>query len=899
MLAIPDEHLLKFYARKDAKSIWEAIKNRTNVKCYNYHKRDHFAKECRAQRNQGNRNRDTPRRNAPDDTSTTNALVVQDRIGYQIGLEALEARKVVYEKNEAVYEEDIAFLKQISAKDKTGLGYDGQMNESDLNDIHVNKSELLDNVFNSVFDIHESDRDDNQVNDRFKRSKVSKTVTSVPKIRTNASKTSNDSLEKPKTVRSSAPLIAEWESDIEDENVFKPKEVKKTVKPSLEKIEFVNARNITVKNENKDEKPRKGNLVTGLPSKLFENDHTCVACQKRKKHKASCIENQMVHKVKTIRCDNGTEFKNMIVNEFCEMKDIRREFSVARTPLQNVVDERKNRTLIEVVRTMLVDSKLSATFWAEAVNTACYVQNMVLVIKPHNKTPYELFLGRKPALSFMRPFGCPVTILNTLDYLGKFDGKFDDGFFVGYSINSKAFRVFKTRTRFVEENLHINFLKNKPNVVGTGPNWMLDIDTLTMSMNCQSIFAGNQSNSNAGPKSLENEVADDAGKKGIKVPRKENGVQDLAKEGDKNDQEKDAKEQEDALRKQFEHEFKRMFGQGEAANTNSTNIINTVSSPDNVVSSSFTTVDLGRERAQRNELESMFGQDKDANANSTYRMFNSVSTAGSSYVNLGGSIPVNAATLPNVADFNNLEPITVVSTIPTTRIHKDHPKEQIIRDLILAPQTRRITKTSQEDAIFQVTPKVSHLYAVKRIFRYLKGQPKLGLWYPKDSPFDLEAFLDSDYAGANLDKKSTIEGCQFLGKRQVSWQCNKQTIVANSTTEAEYVAAANCNDDISDEFRVKTGSYKVSVAKQKLVLLSKMACLERTDGNVEFHQIVDFLTTSLIHYALTVSPTSYASYIEQFWNTDKSKIVNDVKQIHSTVDGKTMVLSESSVRSDC
>ncbi|GKB18219.1 putative ribonuclease H-like domain-containing protein, partial [Tanacetum coccineum] len=95
-------------------------------------------------------------------------------------------------------------------------------------------------------------------------------------------------------------------------------------------------------------------------------------------------------------------------------------------------------------------------------------------------------------------------------------------------------------------------------------------------------------------------------------------------------------------------------------------------------------------------------------------------------------------------------------------------------------------------ARFQVTPKTSHLHAVKRIFRYLKGQPKLGLWYPRDSPFDLEAFSDSDYAGASLDRKSTIRGCQFLGKRLISWQCKKQTIVANSTTEAEYVAAANC-----------------------------------------------------------------------------------------------------------
>ncbi|GKC53936.1 hypothetical protein Tco_1076681, partial [Tanacetum coccineum] len=100
--------------------------------------------------------------------------------------------------------------------------------------------------------------------------------------------------------------------------------------------------------------------------------------------------------------------------------------------------------------------------------------------------------------------------------------------------------------------------------------------------------------------------------------------------------------------------------------------------------------------------------------------------------------------------------------------------------------------TEAEDVVFQVTPKVSHLHVVKRIFRYLKGQPKLGLWYPKDSPFDLEAYTDSDYAGASLDRKSTTGGCQFLGRRLISWQCKKQTIVANSTTKAEYVAAASC-----------------------------------------------------------------------------------------------------------
>nr|GFC09058.1 retrovirus-related Pol polyprotein from transposon TNT 1-94 [Tanacetum cinerariifolium] len=145
------------------------------------------------------------------------------------------------------------------------------------------------------------------------------------------------------------------------------------------------------------------------------------------------LENQLSLKVKVIRSDNGTEFKNHDLNQFCEIKGIKREFSVPRTPQQNGIAERKNMTLIKAARTMLADSLLPIPFLAKADNTACYVQNRVLVTKPKNKTPYELLHGRTPSIGFMRPFGCHVTILNTLDSLGKFDEKIDEGFLVGYS----------------------------------------------------------------------------------------------------------------------------------------------------------------------------------------------------------------------------------------------------------------------------------------------------------------------------------------------------------------------------------------------------------------------------------------------------------------------------------
>ncbi|GJY94699.1 putative ribonuclease H-like domain-containing protein [Tanacetum coccineum] len=204
----------------------------------------------------------------------------------------------------------------------------------------------------------------------------------------------------------------------------------------------------------------KDNLVRGLPTKHFENDQTCVACLKGKQHRASCkskVLNPITKPLFMLHMDLfGPTFVSslmhkkyclVVTDDYSREKGIRREYSVARTPQQNGVAKRMNRTLIDAARTMLAYSKLPTTFWAEVVSTACYVQNRVLVVKPHNKTPYKLFRGLKKALNFMRPFGCHVTILNTLENLGKFYGKSDEGFFVGYSLSSKAFRVYNTRTK--------------------------------------------------------------------------------------------------------------------------------------------------------------------------------------------------------------------------------------------------------------------------------------------------------------------------------------------------------------------------------------------------------------------------------------------------------------------
>nr|GEY97601.1 ribonuclease H-like domain-containing protein [Tanacetum cinerariifolium] len=180
------------------------------------------------------------------------------------------------------------------------------------------------------------------------------------------------------------------------------------------------------------------------------------------------VENQLNKKVKAIRCDNGIDFKNAHMIELCGSKRIKREYSNPRTPKENRVAERKNKALIEVARTMLADSKLPTMFWTEAIRTACYVLNRVSITSPHIKTPYALLTGHIPSVGHLKPFGCHVTILNTSDHLGKFDGKADEGYIIGYSISNKAYRVYNVPNERVEESINLQFLKEKPNVQGLG-----------------------------------------------------------------------------------------------------------------------------------------------------------------------------------------------------------------------------------------------------------------------------------------------------------------------------------------------------------------------------------------------------------------------------------------------
>nr|GEZ12555.1 hypothetical protein [Tanacetum cinerariifolium] len=305
----------------------------------------------------------------------------------------------------------------------------------------------------------------------------------------------------------------------------------------------------------------------------------------------------------------------------------------------------------------------------------------------------------------------------------KFTEKSDEGFLVGYSLSSKAFRVYNLETKRVEENLHINFLENKPNVARKGHTWLFDLDYLTDSLNYRPITAENKAKKTAGPKETNNS----------------GGTQDGFDVGNS--------------------DMKANHAQGYYVLPLWSSYTSTVKSSEAKNGDQKLNGDTGsktneepvdqEDQAFLEELERLKRQEKEAN--------DAAKTLRKTFAQ-------------NIMDLLlQTEAARASSTIVKTASTPIETKKPLVKD----------------EEVVDVTSKTSHLQVVKKIFRYLKGQPKLGLWYPKESAFDLEAYSDSDYAGANLDRKSTTGGCQFLGRRLILWQCKKKTIVATSTTKAE------------------------------------------------------------------------------------------------------------------
>ncbi|GJU32621.1 ribonuclease H-like domain-containing protein [Tanacetum coccineum] len=791
--------------------------DKTKVECYNCHRRCHFARECRAPRNQGNRNGDAPRRNAPVDTSTTNVLVVQDGIGYQMGLESLKARIVVHEKNKAVYEEDIAFL---NAKDKVGLGYDSQMNESE--------------VVHSMFNSGESDVDDSLANDRFKtydsvyKTKVSETKTSI-------SKTSKDIIEKPKTVRPSAPIIEDWDTDSDNDSVFRPKS--DLTKPKFTKINFVksddndNRRNwnglMTQKLGNGFEFIKKACFVCGSLNYLIKscdfhdkkmvekpvlnnkrrvigqreirpvwNNTQRVNHQNKLTHphpKRNFVPIAVVTKsgqvpvnaakqsspraaasISTARPVNTAAPKPKVndtlpttYSYFKAHSLVRKAFNQKSAAKTNNFNEKFNTARINNVTTAGPKAVISAVVGngENAVkSSACWIWRPTGNAIDHNSKDSGCsrhMTGNKSFLTDYHEIDGGFVAFEGSPKGGKITGKckirtgklnFEDVYFVKelkfnlFSVSQicdKKNSVLFTKTECLilspdfklldesqvllkvprqnnmynfdlknvvpsggltclfakptidESNLwhrrlgHINF-KNinklvKGNLVRGLPSKLFE--NYHTCVACQkgkqhkaSFTVGNKTNRNANikeyimlpllydsPQSSEDAVVDDAGKKITEEP---------ANEGQRNSQEKEegaSNKEGDQNVQDFRATLDNLLVQQKEGYANSTNRDSTVSPSFSAAGQSFDNVDL---------LTDPFMPNLEDTAN---LLSTGIFSGAYDDEDEGAE-----------ADINNLETTMNVSPIPTTRIHKDHPKEKIIGDPLSAPQTRRMTKISEE-----------------------------------------------------------------------------------------------------------------------------------------------------------------------------------------------------------
>nr|GEZ07399.1 hypothetical protein [Tanacetum cinerariifolium] len=618
----------------------------------------------------------------------------------------------------------------------------------------------------------------------------------------------------------------------------------------------------------------------------------------------------------------------------------------ARTPQQNGVAERRNMTLIEAARTMLADAKLPVTFWAKAVNTACYVQNKVLVIKPHNKTPYELFNEISPVIGFLRSFRCHIMILNTLDHLGKFDAKGDEGYFVGYSLSSKAFKQYKvfnsgkllssvdissgntyTNTASKDDTIPVNNapqqeqqeVNRDKEVPESSGNLNLTAST-KVSTNDSFELASSSIVETVVP-TISTPVLTDSlsaplvtssipkiiSKGGSSFPEPqslgnamsfENRLEDFFRDTSNavrlNEVEANLSNMETpiqvnptpTLRIHKDHPKSQIIGpvdtpvqtRQKTKNVDEQSFIATINQKTNLdllqycLFSCFLSPEepkkivlvdcpsgvrpIGTKWVLKNKKDKrgivirnkacLVAQGHTQQKGIDYKeVFAPVARIEAirlflTYASYMGftvyQMDVKSAFLYGTINeevyvmqplgFQDLEfphrvykvkkaiyglhqaPRAWYGTLSKNNpwgkdgTGKDvelHLYRSMIRSLMYLTASRpNIMFAVCACARHQVTLKECHLHAVKRIIWYLKGNPKLGLWYPKESPFDLVAYLDSDYDGANQDRKSTTEGCQFLGRRLISWQCKKQTIVATSITKAEYVAAASGYDNVAD-----------------------------------------------------------------------------------------------------
>nr|GEW27744.1 hypothetical protein [Tanacetum cinerariifolium] len=813
--------------------------DKPNVECYNCHNRRHFARECRAPRNQDNKNKKRSKRSVTLETSTSTALVSCDGLGGYYWSDWAEegpnhalmafssssfnsevssnstCLKSCLETVKLLKSQNDQLLKDLMKSELMVLGYKTAIRElrkkfeiaqkeKDSIQLNVDKFEHASKSLNKLIEC--------QIVENCKKGLGYENYTSVSPPYTgnfmpptpDLSFTSLDkfvnklvvenckaksSEKEPKVDRKNddAPIIKECVSDNEEEDVSHPKIEKKTVRPSIAKIEFVkskqqgkNARK-TVKQAIHDLQDQ-GVIDSGSSRHMIGNmsyltDYEEIdggyvtfggnpkggkITRKAAKDETSGIlksfitgiENLVDHKVKVIRRDNRTGFKNREMNQFCEMKGILRQFSVARTPQQNEVAEKRNKTLIEAARIMLVDSKLPTTSWAEAVNTACYVQNRVLVVKPHNKTPYEFFHGTKS-----NGFAGTKASDNADPKSSHDDGS------IPSSDNGKKVDEYPRK-----EN-ECNDQEKEDNELSFDPNMPTLEDVSIFNFLSNDEDDGTMANMNNLDTTIQ--VIPILTTRIHKDHSLDQVIRDLQSATQTRKMSKNLEEHGNNLKRYTQEEgidYDEVFAP--VARIKAIRLFLAYASFKDFtmyqmdVKSTFL---YGKIEEEVYVYQPLGFEDPDF-LDSVYKMTSMGELTF--FLRLQVKQKKDDTFISQdkyVAEILKKYGFTEVKTASTPMetqkpLLKDEDGKEVdvhmYRSMI---GSLTYLTSSRPDIMFvvcacdryKVNLKVSHIYAVKRIFRYLKGQPKLGLWYPKDSPFDLVAYTDSDYAKASLDKKST------------------------------------------------------------------------------------------------------------------------------------------------
>ncbi|GJS77206.1 retrovirus-related pol polyprotein from transposon TNT 1-94 [Tanacetum coccineum] len=494
-----------------------------------------------------------------------------------------------------------------------------------------------------------------------------------------------------------------------------------------------------------------------------------------------------------VRTDNGTKFKNQVLQEYFKSVGISHQASSIHTPQQNGVVERRNRTLVEAARTMLIFSRAPLFLWAEAIATACYTQNRSIIHRRFDKTPYELINGRKPCISFLYVFGALCYPKNDHEDIGKLGAKGDIGFFIGYSANSCAYGVYNRRTKKIMETMIVTF----------DELLTMAFEQSSLKLGLQSLTSGQISSGLDLPYAPWSTVS---------YSKNYSVCSSTSSSSDSNGNYNNSRHCPDTytftlLSNQYSKLLTELIGEPSRPVLTR----NQLKSDGDMCMHALTVLVPLSDHVKPLTLKWLF-KNKHDEENMVIRNKTRLVVRG--YRQEEGidfeesfALVARMEAIRIFLAYTAHKAFTVFQMdVKTAFLHegtiwvKASTKGMVYVDDIIFDSTHPRSKTSltwinmglQPMKRNIAKPTEKHLKEVKRIFSYLRGIIHTGLWYTKDSGFELTGFSDADYVGCKDTFKSTFGGAQFLGEKLVSWSSKKQDCTMLSTAKAEYVCLSAC-----------------------------------------------------------------------------------------------------------